>query len=205
MLPRPLLLLALAPLAACSLTSKSTPLDIHYFSPESAAAPEPPALPAARAATTLELGRVTSSASLRSRIAHRDSAFRIGLYETRRWTDDPDVYVRRALTRELFDRGAFARAVDGRHPILDVEVVAFEAVTTGPSAAGRVVLRYELHDDRAVLTGGVVSATRPAEGTDFEAIVAAISAALDEATANLVAAVAPEAREAAEHPPLKQR
>jgi cholesterol transport system auxiliary component len=189
MLRRCLPLLAL--LAGCSLMAKGTPVDIRYFSPESAAAtaPRSPSTPAGHAAATLEIGRITSSASLRSRIAHRESAYEVGLYETRRWTDDPEVYVRRALTHELFDHGAFVHAVDGRHPILDVEVVAFEELRNGPAAAGRVALRYELHDEHAVLADGVVTATRPAAGSDFDAVVAAISAALAEATTELATVV----------------
>jgi cholesterol transport system auxiliary component len=184
-------------LSGCALTSKAPPLDIHYYSPapegardDGAASRQPSSH--ASAPPIIELGRITSSGSLRARIAHRESAVELGLYETRRWTDDPDVYVRRALEHHLFDRGAFGHAVDGRHPMLDLEVIAFEEARTARGRgerAGRITLRYQLHDEHTVFADGIVDVERTATGDGFEAVVVAIRDALDEAADRLVAVV----------------
>jgi ABC-type uncharacterized transport system auxiliary subunit len=135
---------------------------------------------------------VTSSPTLRYRIVHRESAVEIGLYETLRWTDNPDVYVRRALVRALFDDGALGQGVGGALPALDVEVLGFEEVRTTGAHTGRVMLRYELHDSRTVLAGGVVTAERPVTAGGFDAVVVAIGEALRGAT-NQVAGIVTQA------------
>ena len=78
----------------CALTSRSTPMQIRYFSPIPAAstkqasppmhastAPEPRDLPRIR------IGSVTPSDHLREDIARRTSPFELELYSTRRWTE----------------------------------------------------------------------------------------------------------------------
>lgn len=185
---RPLLVLAL--LAGCALTRNAPPRDLHYFDPEPPArAPGPPTLSADRTARPqLRLGRITRGDHLRYRIVVRTSPVELRLYETRRWTERPDEYVRRALLDELFDRRGLVRAMAGPGPALDLEVVAFEEVAA-PRHLGRVQLRYVLHDNRAVLASGQVGAERPVDGDDFAAVVRAISGALDDATAGVATAV----------------
>lgn len=175
-------------LGGCALTSKATPIDFRYFSPEPGDAPQ--ARHRDETHPPLRLGRVTSSASLRTRIVHRDSAYELGTYETLRWTDNPEVYVRRALARSLFEQRSFAQAVDGAAPAVDVELVAFEEVRKPKGRAGRVQLRYQLHDEHATLGSGVLTAERDASGEDIEHVVAAISAAMNDAAAQLASAVA---------------
>jgi ABC-type uncharacterized transport system auxiliary subunit len=175
--------------SGCALSSKATPLELHYFSPELALpAPAPaaaPTEPARAARLPLKLGRVSASDHLRYRIVHRDSQVALELYDTLRWTEPPDDYVRRALGRALFDARPCEQAVAGRAPALEVEVTAFEDVIAAGHHAGRVQLHYQLHDERVVLSRGVVTVDRPASGPEIERVVTAIGQAMDAATAEL--------------------
>ena len=96
----------------------------------------------------LRLGRLTSSANLRSPIVHRESAVELDTYETLRWTENPEDYVRRSLSRALFDDGRLEEVVGGAAVTLDVEVVAFEEARRENRHVGRVQLGYQLHDER---------------------------------------------------------
>lgn len=171
-------------LGGCALTSKATPEEIHYFSPESmdahrAARPTEP--PLAR----LRLGRLSSSANLRYRIVHRTSPVAFDAYQTLRWTENPEDYVRRSLSRALFDGGLLEQAVGESAVTLDVEVVAFEEAHRENRHLGRVQLQYRLHDERLVLASGVITVEREATGTGIEPVVSAIGAAMEAATSEL--------------------
>ena len=193
------LLLALL-LSGCSLLSRSQPVEVRYFSPEPAAragdtaadprATERESAPAARG--TIRLGRIAPSEHLREEIVRRESPYEIDVYNTRLWTESPEVYVRRALERALFDRRGLEEAVRGAELTLHVEVTGFEE-TLAPRHAGRVQLRYRIESDRRVVDSGVVTVVRPAPGDDFAAVVAAIGVALDEATERVAEAVVREA------------
>lgn len=178
-------LVALA-LAGCALTQKGDPLSVRWFTPEterprltSAAAPAAPAPAADANAPPLRLGGVTSGRHLRERIVYRDPSFEVGFYDDRRWTERPEVYVRHALARKLFDEGAATPVVGGDVPVLDVEVLAFEELRRAGGRAGRVSLRLVLHDDRRVFAEDTVTVDEPAEGDRPAAVVAAIAQALD--------------------------
>ncbi len=172
-------------LGGCALTSKGEALDVRYFTPEHAA----PRLTSATVGTSassvpeLRLGRVTSGLHLRERIAYRTAAHEIGYYEDRRWTERPDVFVRRELERVLFEERGFHRVLGGAAPTLDVEVVAFDEIR-GPSRAARVTLRILLFDDRTVLVEDTVSVDVPIAGKEpgIEAVVGGMAVALDRAT-----------------------
>ena len=170
-------------LAGCSLLTRSTPVEIRYFSPE-------PAPVAIRATGTpqdhLRLGRITPAALLRTKIVHRESSVEVQEYDTLRWTEEPDAYVRRALARALFESSRFDQVISGAAPRLDVEVVAFEQVPQG----GRVQLRYQLSDDRQVLARGDVVCERAATSPGIDGAVAAIGAAMTAATAEIASRVA---------------
>jgi hypothetical protein len=174
--------------AGCALTNKAPPVDFRYFSPESETTRErhPQAGGESRA---LRLGRVTSGANLRTRIVHRDSPLEAREYETLRWTENPEVFVRRSLSRALFEDRSFQEALDGPAPVIEVEVVAFEEVRTAHGRAGRIRLRWQLHDDRWVLGRGDLTVDRDAAGAGIEHVVAALSAAMEEATGDIAAAV----------------
>lgn len=185
--------LACIALAGCALTTKLPPLPVRYFSPDQLTSPAPDgeSSPISRPvavqpdALRVRLGRITPSAHLRYSIVHRAPGFELEPYEQLRWTERPDAYVRRALERELFDDGELTQAVAGRAPTLDVDVIAFEEVRRGARRSGRVELRYELTDDTAVLTRGVVTVERDARGARIEDVVAAISSAMTLATREL--------------------
>lgn len=175
---RALLLLALG---GCLFAARP-PVPIRYFSPEVEVAASVDA-PAARAA--LRLGRVTAAQHVRSRIAYRASPVEHGLYETLRWTEDPEAYVRRALQRSLFEDRGLVEALDSDVPILDIEVVAFEEVGRGERRLGRVQLRYELYDDRRMIARGLVTEERPSTGPEIDRVVIAIGGAMHAASARV--------------------
>lgn len=174
--------LACLVLVGCALTKgPSAPREIRTFTPEAADQVDNAPRPAPE--LQLRLGRLTSAADLRLRILHRDSPIEVTPYETLRWTEDPDVYVRRALSRALFDDRPIEQVVSGAAPTLEIEVIGFEEITY--RRAGRVALRYELHDDRTTIARGTITMERRAATANIEAIVQAIHAALDAATTEL--------------------
>ncbi|MBX3259319.1 MAG: membrane integrity-associated transporter subunit PqiC [Labilithrix sp.] len=191
MTPRSIALLAT--LAGCALTSKGDVLAVRWFDPEtsrprltSAAAGA-----AAGAGRAVELGRVTSGPSLRERIAYRDDAYEVGYYDDKRWTERPEVYVRRALARALFEDRGMRRALGGPAPVLEVEVLAFEELR-GRAPAARIRLRVVLHDDRDALLERTFTVDRPvrAGAQGFEGIVEAMGRALDAAGEEIAGATA---------------
>jgi ABC-type uncharacterized transport system auxiliary subunit len=177
--------LAMLVIPACSIVPpRSPPIEVRTFSAE---------VPASRAATErthapnddvpkVRLGHVAAAGNLHTRIVHRDSALELGEYETLRWAEDPEEYVRRSLSRTLFDERGIEQGIHGNIPTIEVEVVAFEEVRRGASRAGRVELRYKLHDDKLVLASGDIVSEQPAAGNDIGQVVAAISRALEDAT-----------------------
>ncbi len=172
-------------LASCALTSRSAPLQLRYFAPPT----HPIATGSNAAPVALRLGRITPSSLLRARIVHRDSEVELVPYETMRWSDEPETYVRRALVRALFDTRAFEQAVGDPAQTLDVDVLSFEEARRGDRRFGRVVLGYQLRDDRRVVAHGTVEIERAA-GAGIEGVVAAIGDALDAAAAELAKRVA---------------
>lgn len=177
----------LAAIAGCSLTSKSTPVQFRYFAPVTTVASlsQPPAT-----CSRLRLGRVTASDHLRFRIAHRRSPVEVELYETLRWTERPEDYVRRALASSLFDRHGLQRTLDRPAPTLEVEVTAFEEVERGARRFGRVELHYQLADDHDIVESQTVEVERPVDSAEIARVVAVIGDALIAATDELGSRVA---------------
>lgn len=180
----------------CALTSKAPPLDVRYFTPEvvttRAASLEEGAAERheSRPPAKVCLGRVTSSNFLRTQIVYRVSAYEVGAYDDLRWTEYPEVYLRRALRRSLFDEGRLQEGSAGGCPSLDVDLLGFEEARHGSSRAGRVQIVYRLHDGPTLLASDVVTVERAATGgAGMVATVAAIGAALDEATLRLATSV----------------
>lgn len=165
----------------CALTSKATVVPIRYFTPEASTAAVSSA--AARAPSTFELrlGRVTSGAHLRDRIAYRNADHELGYYEDRRWTERPEIYAQRGLARSLFEEGPFMRSVlSSSAPTLEVDVIAFEEVKLPSSHAARIKVRIVIADERAVLLEETLTAERPVTDTkEFEGVVDAMEQALD--------------------------
>jgi ABC-type uncharacterized transport system auxiliary subunit len=188
-------LLALA--AGCALTSKSKPLEVRYFTPGLRVAPDasPPLAGPAPGGTApaleLRLGRVDAASHLREKIAFRDSDHEVGYYETLRWTETPDAFVRRALDRSLFQQHGLAEVVSGIAPQLEVEVTAFEEVRA-PRHVVRVELTWKLRDRRNVLRQRTVAVEKPIEDVAPDAIAVAMGSALDEAVETIVTDVVAE-------------
>lgn len=178
--------------SGCALTSKGDALAIRWYTPEAAKAQLTSAStggPVAEAAPQLELGRVTSGINLREKIAYRDAAFEEGFYEDKRWTERPEVYVRRELEHALYEEHGMRRALAAQAPALEVEVLAFEEVIgPGPSHAARVQLKAVVHDEQQALLEKTYTVERPvdANAKSFAGVVQAMSLALDAATEQIV-------------------
>lgn len=169
-------------LAGCALTEKAPPVEIRYFNPLPTEERPAPAEPEGETQRGLRMGRITASAHLRSRISYRKTSYELGAYETLRWTDIPESYLRRALHRGLFETQRFAERSGGREPTLEVELLAFEEVRRGGKQYGFVALHYSLRDEHGTLADGHIEIEKRAPaGKGIEPVVAAISAALEAA------------------------
>ena len=110
MRPIPLLIGTVA-LSACALLGKNEPVVPRYFTPEyDGDAPGTPA----RSDLQLRLGRVEGWSNVRERMAIRNSAREVFYYEDRRWTERPEIYLRRALSRTLFEERGVVASLSGR-------------------------------------------------------------------------------------------
>jgi cholesterol transport system auxiliary component len=173
-------------LPGCALLSRGEALAVRYFDP---------APPLARAATQpspgceLALGRVSRAEDVREEILYRTSPYEASYYDSRRWTETPDNYLRRTLERALFDQNRCRRVLSPGGATLDVSLVAFDELRD-PEAA-HVVVSVLLHDDDSVLYQGTLEATRRvASGTDsFEPVARAMGEALSAVTSQVTRAV----------------
>lgn len=183
----------------CALTSKGEPLQIRYFTPESSAGSERgreaqassrTAVPAGQEPLGLALGRIRASAHLRERIAFRTSANELGFYDTRRWTERPESYLRRALASDLFEQRGIEPLVGGPGATLDVELVAFEEART-PRHVARMQVVYLLYGGGAPAVERTITVERPIANTKDPpaGVVTALAAALDEGVARIADAV----------------
>lgn len=169
---RVLAILVLLP--GCALLGKSEPLSPRYFSPE-----RPPATvsPPAAVRGPLRLGTIRSGSDLRNNLVVRTAPLELSYDEEQRWSELPEEYLRRALSRELYEVRGFRRVVGGPGPSLQVELTRFEEVV-GPPHLARVTAVVILHDDRLVSLERSFSAERPVSATTPEAAVEALSLAL---------------------------
>jgi ABC-type uncharacterized transport system auxiliary subunit len=193
----PALALVLAAFASgCALTSKSDVTAVHYYEPEGFPAKKADAK--ARGEVEVRLGKISSASHLRERRVVRKSTSELALDEEHRWTERPDVYLRRALARQLFDEMGLRQSVSGLVPVLDAELVKFEEVERdGKRVAVRIGVVYALHDDRSVLGGETFEVESAVEDPSSEAaIVAAYGKALREAVERIGATVASSAARA---------
>ena len=176
--------LALLGSSACALLSKADLVDIRYFSPERVQEGFNNAAPTAASQQgdlRLRLGRVSSGSSLRERIAYRNAAYERGYYEELRWTDRPEIYVRRALGRSLFEAHGMHRVLSGASPTLETEVVAFDDMRLSTGRAVRIQLRVVLFGDAGVIFENTLTVDRPVAGDKprIEDVIAAMADALD--------------------------
>jgi cholesterol transport system auxiliary component len=188
--------------SACALTSKGKSVDVRYYSVGSAAprtaSPPSAGLAASPAPTQLELrlGRVEAASYIREKIAFRDSSVEVGYYETLRWTESPEAYLRRALERSFFQEQKVQELVSGAGPTLEVELSAFEEVRA-PEHVARVEVTWKLRVARTVQIQRTVAVDRPIEATPAGqekgvALAAAMARALDDAVDAVVSDVVAE-------------
>jgi ABC-type uncharacterized transport system auxiliary subunit len=173
----------------CALLSKSDAFVARYFTPEVATSPAEPSAPGE---LELKLGTVNSAAYIKDDIVYRDSNYEVRYYEETRWTENPEVYVRRALVQALFARHGLRQIVYGRGTTLDVDVLAFEEVLA-PRHVGRVVLAYSMVDDRIVRAARSIMVERPIANVPKDMAASAMVEALSAALADAAAAVADRA------------
>jgi cholesterol transport system auxiliary component len=169
--------------SGCALTSKSESILPRYFSPERSGAIQKGASAPAGPATGAELrvGRISAATYLDERMVYRDSAFEVGYYEEKRWTEAPEDYLRRRLERALFQERGLRHVVGGGAPTLEVELTAFEEVRK-PARIARVQVSARLQDGRLVRWEETLTVDQPvAKATSDEpadAMVEAIGLAL---------------------------
>jgi cholesterol transport system auxiliary component len=173
----------------CALLTKAEPLEPRFFTPESTAKPGGGASASAASGLELRLARVNAGSSIRDRLVYRDAGHEVGYYEERRWTEKPEAYVRRALSRALFERRGVAQVIAGAAPTLDVDVIAFEEVRA-PSHLARVELAFTLHDERAVRLADSVVIEKAVAVTKDEASAEAVVQGLGDAMEAAVESVA---------------
>lgn len=168
-------------LSGCALLSKAEMGTRRFFSPELAA---PAASSGPATGPELRLGRVSAAACGSELMMYRTSQFEVGFHDELRWTEKPEVYLRRALGGVLFEGQGFKSVLRGAAPVLEVELLEFEEVRA-PTHVSRVKVAWSLGDERLVWAQQTLSFERPiapaSDGAEGEAIARAISAALQEA------------------------
>jgi cholesterol transport system auxiliary component len=184
--------LAMAPLG-CAFFTKSDPVVLRYFTPETLAArPDSPGVTLAMRPTAfdLRLGRVNSASYVKDRIAFRDKNFEVGYYENMRWTEKPESYLRRALGRALFEEQGVRQIISGPGPTLDVDLDAFEELRS-PRHVARMQVTWVLHDDQHVQREETFTVERPIASGESgpDAIAGAMAGAFDESVQRVVTRV----------------
>ena len=166
------LLIGAVVLSGCALLGKNDPIVPHYFTPElDGDAPRAPV----RSDLQLRLGRVEGWSHVRERMAVRSSARELFYYEDRRWTERPEIYLRRALSRTLFEERGVIASLSGRAVTLD-----FEEIEQPHKARMQALL--VLRDDRVGLLEETITVEQPVAKTEqadqARAVVDALSQAL---------------------------
>jgi cholesterol transport system auxiliary component len=149
-------LLLLAGVAGCALLGKSEPSAPRYYTPEYEGD-----APASRIRSDLQLrlGRVQGWSHVRERMALRSSARELSYSEDRHWTERPEIFLRRALSRTLFEERGLTASLSSRAVTLEVELIAFEEVEQ-PHVA-RVQALLVLRDDRLGLIEETITVEQP--------------------------------------------
>jgi len=150
--------------ASCALLGKSEALAPRYFSPDSAPRRTSSSSPEPAAQLELNLGRISSASYLGERIVYRDSNYELNFYQERRWSERPEAYLRRALSRALFEERGLHRVVSGSGPTLDVELSEFAEIRA-ESPVARVSATFILSDRRLVRREATVTIELPIQST----------------------------------------
>lgn len=141
----------------------------------------------------LRLGRVTAGACGSELMMVRQSPFEVRFDDERRWTERPEVSLRGALSRVLFEELGLRSLVGGAGPVLEVQLLEFEEVL-GPSHVGRVTVTWSLSDERVVSAQRTLRVERPiaTSAVEGDAVAAAIGAAMREAVETMAREVVSE-------------
>jgi uncharacterized lipoprotein YmbA len=181
-------------LGGCALLGKGKPLELRYFelSAESARTPahtgNAPSQQPATSAQRLRLGTISAARHLDRRFVERTSAQEFRYHDEWRWTDQPEVFLRRALSRELFERAGVTRVLSGVAPTLEVELTALEERSKGERTRAVAAALAVLHDDRAQLwQRSLEVSVEVGEGEPASALADAMGRALGELCARLAA------------------
>lgn len=190
-------------LTGCALLTKAEPRVPRYFTPESGSAHSDshgPPQAASPLTPRLRLGSVRGGSQLRERIMYRSSAHELGYYDDLRWSERPEVYLRRALERVLFEERGLFRVASGSAPTLDVELVAFEVIR--PPERNKVLVQVVMaldvnHSGKLSRTITIERAIQAAgagdsRDDDAEAAVGALGTALDACVAQIADVVIAE-------------
>jgi cholesterol transport system auxiliary component len=169
-------------LNGCALLSKGEVPVRRYFSPDLAPVAD---RASQRSTSELRLGRITAGAYIAERIMFRESEHEVGFYDDRLWTEKPESYVRRSLTRVLFEEQGLRSVVRGAAPTLDIELLAFEEVMK-PTHLARVKISFALSDERVVSLQQTLTVDHPVVKGDNDAEVSAVAQAMGEALRDAV-------------------
>jgi uncharacterized lipoprotein YmbA len=182
-------------LSGCALTSKADPIVLLYYSPLSAALESSEAATPATgsARQELRLRRVTAAAHLREGLVHRESSSEYRVSERHLWTEPPADYLRRAITRQLFERQGVRRAFQGSSPTLELELTCFEELRDQSKVRVEVVASLQV-GQRAVLQE-TFRVEGPAKRPSDSSSRAAVAEALGKALAEVVVAIAAKVTE----------
>jgi cholesterol transport system auxiliary component len=189
---------ALAASTALAVTGCSTPQApvvkaVYDFGPAAArsAATAAPAASTAPALVALALAEVDASSALESlnvvyRLAYAD-AQQLRPYALARWSMPPAQLVRTRLRDALSSRGPVLGAADGATPwLLKVELDEFSQQFDAPtSSSGAVRLHASLFNANTLVAQRTVQATAKSPSQDAAGGVRAITAATDDAVAQL--------------------
>ena len=178
-------LCAAALLGGCALLGKGKALSLRYFELHADSTHTPAhTAPAQR----LRLGQVSAARHLDRRLVQRTSAHEIRYHEEWRWTDQPETFLRRALSRDLFERAGITRVLSGAAPTLEVELTALEERSQGGRQRAFASALALLHDERDQLWQETLEVSvEVGEGDPAEALAHALGRALGELCAQLTA------------------
>jgi len=177
-------------LSGCALLGKNDPHVPRYFTPEYDG--DAPAA-TVRSDLQLRLGRVEGWSHVRERLATRNSARELFYYDDWRWTERPEIYLRRALSRALFEERGVVESLSGR--------AAFEEIEQPHKARMQALL--VLSDERLGLLEETITVEQPVakmEGADpTRAVVDAFSQALHAGVTRIADRVVGKLSEQAPH------
>jgi cholesterol transport system auxiliary component len=185
----------------CALTSKSESILPRYFSPERTGAIEKPAFAPVGLSAELRVGNISAASHLDERMVFRDSAFELGYYQEKRWTEAPEEYLRRRLERALFEERGLRHVVGGSAPTLVVELTAFEEIRK-PKRIARVQVSVRLQDARLVRWEETLTVDQPVAASNDEELANGMVEAVGLALFTVVNQIADRVTKELEAPPV---